>query len=128
MGYAYGRRTSGRPVVRRPAIIQTARLPLPPPTRWNTPARGKAKGMRWCCRRFPERALAISSRLPGPAAAGPCGPIIGICRATPQKHDIRLSFSGALHAMVWSSKSSASADLTGVGVTDCDPIKRLSSS
>jgi hypothetical protein len=30
MGYAYGRRTSGRPVVRRPAIIQTARLPLPP--------------------------------------------------------------------------------------------------
>lgn len=92
--------------------------PSPRPDR--TPrARGKAKGMRWCCRRFPERALAISSRLPAPAAAGPCGPIIGICRATPQKHDIRLSFSGALHAIPWSGrrKSSASADLTGVGVT-----------
>jgi hypothetical protein len=72
--------------------------------------------MRWCCRRFPERPLAISFRLLAPDAAGPCGPIIGICRATPQKHDIRLSFSGA-HAHGRRKAPCISADLTGVTVT-----------
>jgi hypothetical protein len=65
------------------------------------------------CRRFPERPLAISFRLPSPAAARPCGPIIGICRATPQKRDTFLSFSGALHAQ-GRRKASCLCDLCGL--------------